>query len=143
MKKTLKQVSIVLLALLLSVLLIACNGVEKTGVWEDATYTSNKEFGDGAKTIEVEVKAEEQSITFTIHTDAETLRDALDEHDLVGGTEGAFGLMIETVNGMTVKYEDGGYWWGVYSDGVATSTGVDGVVITDGAHYELVRTNTY
>lgn len=143
MKKTLKQVSIVLLALLLSVLLIACNGAEKAGLWEVATYTKDTELGEGGKTIAVEVKAEEQSITFTIHTDAETLGDALDEHNLVGGTEGAFGLMIDTVNGMTVKFEDGGYWWGIYKDGVTAESGIDGIVIEDGAHYEFVRTNTY
>ena len=143
MKKTRKQVSLILLALLLSALLIACNGVEKAGLWEEATYTKDTELGEGGKTIAVEVKAEEQSITFTIHTDAETLGDALDEHNLVGGTEGAFGLMIDTVNGMTVKFEDGGYWWGIYKDGVTAESGVDGIVIENGAHYELVRTNTY
>lgn len=142
MKKTLKQVSLILLALLLSVLLIACNGVEKTGLWEHATYTKDTELGTGAKTIEVEVKAEDQSITFTIHTNADSLATALKEHNLIDGTVGAYGLMVETVNGMTVKYEDGGYWWGITKDGQMTDA-IEIVFISDGEHYELTRTNTY
>ena len=36
------------------------------GVWKDALYRSDKSFGSGAKTIEVEVKADDKSVTFTV-----------------------------------------------------------------------------
>ena len=46
--------------------------VPAEGLWADAVYRSDKSFGNGAKTIEVEVKAEDKSVTFTIKTDAVT-----------------------------------------------------------------------
>ena len=142
MKRTLTSALLLLLALLLSVSFAACADVEKTGIWESATYTADKEFGEGAKTITVLVSAEGQSLTFTIHTDKATLREAMDEHQLIGGTEGAYGLTLEVVNGMEVKF-DSGYWWGIYKDGKATPTGIDGVEIADGDSYELRKTNEF
>ena len=144
MKQTIKLTLALVLAFSMLLCLVSCaEKVDATGRWEDATWRSDREFGKGEVTVQVEVKVEEQSVTFTIHTDAATLSEALEEHDLISGTEGAWGLMVEKVNGITAKYEDGGYWWGVYQNGVTTSTGVDGVMIADGEHYELVRTNTY
>lgn len=142
MKKKLTSALLLLLALLMSVSFVACADVEKTGIWENATYTADKEFGKGAKTVTVTVTAEEQSLTFTIHTDKTTLREAMDEHELIGGTEGPYGLTLEVVNGMEVKF-DSGYWWGIYKDGVATPTGIDGVEIADGDSYELKKTNEF
>ena len=106
--------------------------VNKTGLWANATYTKDTELGSGAKTVKVKVEAEGQSITLTLHTDKATLGEALKDHSLITGEEGAYGMMIEGVNGMVVKYEDGGYWWGITKAGVATPTGVDGVEIADG-----------
>lgn len=143
MKKTLTSALLVLLAILASLSFVACADVEKTGLWENATYTSDKELGEGAKTITVVVSAEEQSLIFTIHTDKATLREAMDEHQLIGGTEGPYGLTLETVNGMKVDFNEGGYWWGIYKDGVVTPTGIDGVEIADGDAFELRKTNEY
>lgn len=143
MKKTLTSALLLILALVMTVSFVACADVEKTGIWENATYTSDKEFGKGEKTITVVVTAEEQSLTFTIHTDKDTLREAMDEHDLIDGTEGPYGLTLEVVNGMRVDFNDGGYWWGIFKDGVATPTGIDGVEISDGDSYELKKTNEY
>ena len=127
----------------MSVSFVACADVEKTGIWENATYTADKEFGKGEKTVTVVVTAEEQSLRFTIHTDKRTLREAMDEHALIGGPEGPYGLTLETVNGMTVDFNKGGYWWGIFKDGVATPTGIDGIEIADGETYELKKTNEY
>ena len=70
MRNQMKSFAIVLLCLLCVVCLVACaDKVDSVGVWEEATYRSDKELGEGAKTIEVEVKVEDQSVTFTINTD--------------------------------------------------------------------------
>ena len=70
MKNQIKSAIALLLCVLSIFCLVACaDKVDAVGVWEDATYRSDKEFGEGSKTIEVEVKVEEQSVTFTIHTD--------------------------------------------------------------------------
>ena len=134
-----KIVSLTAVVLLLCMLLISCNTVEKTGAWESATYLRDMEFGEGAKTVEVEVKAEDKSVTFTIHTDKETLGEALMEHELVKGEEGAFGLYVKFVNGIEADYDKDGTYWGFYKNGEMMMVGVDGAVISDGEHYELVK----
>lgn len=138
MKKILSLTALILV-LATVFLLVSCNTVDKTGSWEGAIYLKDTELGKGAKTVEVEVKADEQSVTFTIHTDKETLGDALKEHSLVEGEEGAFGLYVKRVNGILADYEEGGYYWGLYKNGEMMMTGVDGVTIADGEHYELVK----
>lgn len=132
-------VSLTLAVLLVCALLVSCNTVGKTGAWENATYRRDTELGKGAKTVEVEVKAEDQSITFTIHTDKETLGAALIEHDLIAGEEGAFGLYVKLVNGIEADYDKDGTYWGFYKSGEMMMVGVDGAVIADGDHYELVK----
>ena len=136
MKKTLTIISIVLLV---CIALTACNTVSKEGLWENATYRRDMEFGAGAKTVQVEVKAGDESVTFTLHTDKETLGDALLEHDLVAGEQGAYGLYVKLVNGIEADYDKDGSFWGLYKSGEMMLVGVDGAVIADGDHYELVR----
>ena len=136
MKKSLTIISIVLLV---CIALTACNTVSKEGLWENATYRRDMEFGAGAKTVQVEVKAGDESVTFTLHTDKETLGDALLEHDLVAGEQGAYGLYVKLVNGIEADYDKDGSYWGLYKSGEMMLVGVDGAVIADGDHYELVR----
>lgn len=137
--KTMTRVALVVLALLTVISLVACADVEKTGVWEDATYTSDKTFGNGDKTIMVEVVAEEQSITFTLKTDKETLADALTEHALIEGEDGAYGLYIKKVNGITADYDIDQTYWSLSKNGEMLMTGVSSTAIADGEHYELTR----
>lgn len=137
--KTMTRVALVVLALLTVISLVACADVEKTGVWEDATYTSDKTFGNGDKTVMVEVVAEEQSITFTLKTDKETLADALTEHALIEGEDGAYGLYIKKVNGITADYDIDQTYWSLSKNGEMLMTGVSSTAIADGEHYELTR----
>lgn len=113
--------------------------VDKSGAWANATYLQDTEFGNGAKTVQVEVEAEGQSITFTIKTDAETLGEALLAHGLIAGEQGAYGLYVKTVNGILADYDVDGTYWGFYKNGEMMMTGVDGAEISDGEHYELVK----
>lgn len=56
----------------------------------------------GSKTIGLTVTfAQDNQKEYTIHTDAENLGDALKEEKLVEGTQGEYGLYIETVDGVT------------------------------------------
>lgn len=110
------------------------------GVWANATYKEDTELGKGAVTVKVEVKAEDKSVTFTVHTDKTVLGDALLEHSLIAGDEGEFGLYVKAVNGMTADYDVNQAYWAFYKDGEMMNTGVDGATIADGEHYELVYT---
>lgn len=137
--KQIKTAVALLLCLASLFCLVACfDKVDATGVWEDAIYRSDKEFGKGAKTVEVEVKVEEQSVTFTIHTDKEMLGDALLEHGLLEGEEGPYGLYVKKVNGMLADYDVNQHYWSLCKDGEYMMTGVDSTPIADGEHYEIV-----
>lgn len=76
---------------------------------------------------------------FTIGTSAATLREALEQEDLIAGEESEWGLFVQTVDGETVNGDDQ-EWWAMYSGGEFMSTGVDDTQIADGDHYEFVFT---
>ena len=147
MKKILSLVSVMLV---ISMLLISCSFIgtqgnnnsqaeNQNGIWTNALYQNDTEIGEGAKTVQVEVKAGDKSVTFTVHTDKETLGDALLEHNLIAGEEGAYGLYVKLVNGIEADYDKDGTYWAFYKNGEMMMVGVDGAVITDGEHYELIK----
>lgn len=138
-KEKMKKALSLVLVLVAILCLVSCNKVEKTGAWENATYRRDMEFGKGETTVQVEVKAEEQSVTFTINTDKKTLGEALIEHGLVSGENGQFGLYVKFVNGIEADYDKDGTYWGFYKNGEMMMVGVDGAQISDGEHYELVK----
>ncbi len=141
MKKIISSITAILLAVLFVFSFASCSDkTEATGVWEKATYLEDTEFGKGAKTVQVEVVAEDKSVTFTIHTDKETLGDALLEHQLIEGENGPYGLYIKTVNGILADYDINQTYWALSKNGESSMTGVDGTKIADGEHYELTCT---
>ncbi|MBR3767609.1 MAG: DUF4430 domain-containing protein [Clostridia bacterium] len=141
MKKNLISAVCILLAFILTVGLVSCsNTPEETNLWATATYLNDTEFGSGASTVEVEVKAEEKSVLFTIKTDKKTLGDALVEHNLIEGNEDQYGLYVTAVNGITADYSVNNSYWAFYKNGEYMMTGVDSTEISDGEHYELIYT---
>ncbi len=109
-------------------------------LWQNAMYTEDVTLGEGATSIDVEVKAGEKAVTITINTDAQNLQDALLENSLVEGEDGAYGLFIKKVNGIVADYDEDKSYWAMYKDGEYLTTGANEVVISNDDHYELVRT---
>ena len=150
MKTRIKSIIGVILALVLVLCLFSCNGssedidtgddTETKSLWDSATYTESTELGEGAKTVKVEVKAENKTVTFTIKTVADTVGDAMLEQSLLAGEESEFGLYVKTVNGITADYDVDKSYWAFYIDGEYAMTGVDGTEISEGAIYQLVYT---
>ena len=143
MKNTRKLLSVILaLALAITLLLtfVACNKVDAEGLWENATYRKDKSFGNGEKTISVEVKAGDDSVTFTIKTDKETVGDALMEHKLIDGEDGAYGLYVKKVNGILADYDVDQSYWAFYINGEYAMSGVDTTNIDTSATYKLEYT---
>ena len=139
MKKMIRSVVLVALVFSFVLCLVSCNEkIDAEGLWENATYRSDKEFGKGEKTVEVEVKVEEQSVTFTIHTDADTLGAALLEHELIAGEDGQYGIYVKTVNGILADYDVNKSYWGFYQNGEYLMSGVDTTAIVGGEHFEIV-----
>lgn len=96
---------------------------------------------EGAKAITVTVvHGDESKKEFSIHTDAENLRGALEQEKLIEGTEGDWGLYVLTVDGETAD-ESQQQWWR-FNDGAGNmlETGVDSTMIQDGDSYEIVLT---
>ncbi|MGB4657739.1 MAG: DUF4430 domain-containing protein [Mobilitalea sp.] len=98
---------------------------------------------EGSKKVVVEVVIpDKDNADFTLKTDAEFLRQALEEAELVKGSDSEYGLFITEVNGRAVddtKQE----WWCITKNGEDVFTGVDEVAILDGDHYELTLTVGY
>ena len=141
MKNAVKSGVSLFLVLVMIVSFASCgNKADKTGLWKNAEYLSDKEFGKGGTTVRVEVKAEEQSVTFTLNTDKSTLGDALLEYSLIAGDESEYGLYVKTVNGITADYDTDKSYWAFYKNGEYMQTGVDSTEISDGEHYKLVYT---
>lgn len=97
----------------------------------------------GAKEITVQVVIpEEETKEFTIHTDAEYLRQALEDEKLIQGNDGEYGLFITEVNGR-VAQDTNQEWWCITKAGGQVNTSVDEIAIADGDQYELTLTVGY
>lgn len=103
-----------------------------------AAVASGSVIGQGQTVFTLEVTdAEGQQTSFEIHTDKETVGDALLETGLVAGEDGDYGLYITTVNGVTLDWDKDGKYWAFYIDGEYATTGVDATEVTPGAVYSL------
>ncbi len=141
MKRFIKPVLSLFLIAMMCLLYAACaNKVDDKGLWESATYLEDMTFGNGSKKVLVEVKAEDRSVTFTIYTDKEKLGEALIEHNLISGENGAYGLYVKVVNGITADYSINQSYWAFTKNGESMQSGVDKAEISGGEHYELVYT---
>ena len=118
---------------LLGLAVLLCAAALLAGIY----LTFRPQTQQGAKTVTVEVIAAGETVqTHTIHTDAEYLRGALEQEEMVAGEESSYGLFIKTVDGITAddaKQE----WWCVTKEGGQVDTGVDATPIADGDHFEL------
>ena len=154
MKNTIKSTIALLMALLMTLCLFACKQQAETpettagtsenggaiapeGLWKDATYLEDTEFGEGAKTVTVKVIAEDKSVTFTVKTDAKTLGEALLAHGLIAGDMGDYGLYIKFVNGIRADYDLDQRYWNFTKNGEYMMTGADMTDIADGECYEF------
>lgn len=95
---------------------------------------------EGAKTITLLVVHKDGTQkSFTYDTDEEYLGAVLLKEGVIVGSEGAYGLYIEAVDGETVDSANQ-EWWCLTQDGEMCMTGVDTTPIQDGDHYEMTLT---
>ena len=72
---------------------------------------------------------------FEIHTDKQTVGQALLDCQLIEGEEGQYGLYVKTVNGITADYDVDATYWAFYVNGEYAMTGVDTTDINVADHY--------
>ncbi len=110
------------------------DGNNTTTTTESTTNAVEKTF----TFIAVDIDGTEK--TFTVTSDADNLADALLDEGLITGTEGDYGLMVESVDGITHTYEGDGIYWALYVGDEMSMVGASSVEITDGAEYSFVAT---
>ena len=95
-------------------------------------------LGEGTTVFSfIVVDGEGEEATFEIHTDKATVGEALLELELIEGEEGAYGLYVKTVNGITADYDVDQTYWGFYINGEMAMTGVDATEVEAGATYSF------
>ena len=137
-QKGIRALGLLLAVLALATLSVACRQ-QPVSPWDSAVYTSDAELGVGEKTLTLELRVEDRTLTFTVHTDQETVGQALVEQGLIAGEMGTYGLYIKTVNGMLADYDVDGSYWAFYINGEYAMTGVDSTHISEQDIYALVR----
>ena len=145
-----KKVSSFILCMVLIVAMalstVGCNGSKDSGAASgDAgaqagaeVQREGGELGEGSKEFALTVTDKDGNETqFEIHTDKETVGEALQELKLIDGEEGEYGLFVKTVNGITADYDADGVYWAFYVNGEYAASGVDVTQITEGDSYAL------
>lgn len=138
--KTNKRLSMKLFSVLLigamTVGMVGCGKKDVPAEVVDTVYEDGAELGEGSKEFAFTVvNSEGEEVNFEIHTDKETVGDALVELGVISGEESEYGLYVKTVNGETVDYDTDGKYWAFYVNGEYGMTGVDATEITEGDSY--------
>ena len=94
--------------------------------------------GEGEKVLNFTVvDAEGNETAFEVHTDKDTVGEALFDAGLIEGEDGPYGLYVKTVNGITADADKDGAYWGFFVNGEASNTGVDMTDAIDGDSYSF------
>jgi len=108
------------------------NKVDKETVDEAQAVTEVTVLGEGSKVFDFSVVDLDGAETwFEIHTDAETVGEALIALDLIAGDEGPYGLYVKTVNGVTADYDKDKVYWAFYVNDEYGTSGVDTTEIVE------------
>lgn len=98
---------------------------------------------EGSKDITIEVvnKAGE-SVMYEVNTDAEYLRQAMEEADGLefSGIESEYGMMVEIVNGESAVYATDGAYWSFYVNEGYCNYGIDEQPVIDGDAFSIIYT---
>ena len=127
----------------LCAMLIAAMAVATVGYCESAQAAEVQAvevqptvLGEGQTVFTFTVVDNEGNEThFEIHTDKETVGDALLELELIDGEVGQYGLYVKVVNGVTADYDVDKTYWAFYINGEYGFTGVDATKVEAGAAY--------
>ena len=113
------------------------NGVEEsTAAVEESVENEVEVLGEGeTKFLFTVVDKDGNETNYEIHTDKETVGEALLDLELIAGDEGEFGLYVKTVNGITADYDVDQTYWAFYVNGEYAMSGVDATEIEDGMTY--------
>jgi hypothetical protein len=93
---------------------------------------------EGSKQIALEVVYEDGTTEdYTINTDAEYLKEAIEDTVTLDGEVGDYGYTLYTVNGVTADWADNVYW-AIYVNGEYGMYALDQQPVADGDSFQLV-----
>lgn len=100
-------------------------------------------FDIGAGATEFRFVVENDGLTkeFHVKTDKTIVGEALSELNLISGSEGPYGLMVSTVDGVTLDYDSDGKYWAFYENNKYAATGVDKTEIKPDTVYSFKGEN--
>lgn len=119
-----KRIIAFLLVLTMALALVACGNSGKA-------FTVVVADQDGSET------------TFNYTSKAATVGEALLAEGLIAGEDSDWGLMVNTVNGITADWATENAYWAFFIDGEYAQTGVSETELTDGATYRFEKTVSY
>ena len=134
----------IFLVLLMAGLVLGMSGCD-SGSGEEAAQKEEMGKAEGVSVVGegntvfpfIVVDKEGNETEFEVHTDKETVGEALEELELIAGDEGEYGLYVKTVNGITADYDADGVYWAFYVNGEYAATGVDNTPIAEGESYSF------
>lgn len=140
-----KQVSSLFVCMVLIVAMalsaVGCGGKEKDpqeSVTQQNAVTDGSVLGEGAKEFEFTIVDKDGNETkLEIHTDKETVGEALQELGLIDGEEGEYGLYVKSVNGISADYDTDGVYWAFYVNGEYAQNSVDLTPVAEGESYSF------
>ncbi len=97
----------------------------------------------GAKTVTIAVvDNNKQETDYTVHTDAETLKQVMDEVDglTYSGDDSDYGLMITTVNDVTADFNADGAYWAFYINNEYCNYGIEEQPVNDKDEFKIEYT---
>lgn len=104
---------------------------------------SRPSVSEGEKAIMIQIiDNHNHAETYNFQTDAEYLRQAMEQCKGLTfvGSEGPYGLVLLTINGVTADYDKDQAWWSIYVNDELGNYGVDQQPVTDGDIFRLEYT---
>ena len=136
-----KKITVLFLLIALVLSIVACSTVQEESKPQPFFPESGSILGTGETVFSFTVKdLDGTEATYEIHTDANTVGEALMAVDLLEGTPGDYGLYVKSVCGITADYDVDKSYWAFYVDGEYALAGVDQTEIVPGTAYAFIRT---
>lgn len=95
----------------------------------------------GMKNVHITVTDDQGKNTeYETITDAEFLKDVLDETESLtySGADSDYGIMVDTVNGLTADYNKDGAYWSFYVNNEYCNYGIEAQPVNDGDSFSIV-----
>ena len=142
MKNKEKMMTRILLVMVVAVMMLGTMGCSKKDDKiigsAETVHEDGAVLGEGSRVFDFTVvHMNGDEVHLEIHTDKETVGEALMDLGVIAGEEGEYGMYVKTVNGETVSYEEDGKYWAFYINGEYGMSGVDTTTITEGDTYAL------